>query len=109
MKIESIPITDQNKLFFQLDSRMSQLRQRNVNYVVVAHAKTAASITLTISGRQGSVQKHLLLYYNEILSNWELYYSNGNKSKKVLLDSFNDISTIMKRIVTSTRTIISKT
>lgn len=101
MVIERIKTSDQNKLFTNLDNIMRVFKRRNVSYVITAHGADAASILLSISGRQGIIQKQLFLVYR---GGWEIYYN----SKKVYLVGFNEITTVVKKIVTASTTIVSK-
>jgi len=101
MLVEQINKTKQNKLFMEIDKRLSSVARRNVSYNVMANGPDVASITVRISGRQGTISKNLVLIYRD---GWELYYD----SYKIYLDSFSDIAVVIKKIVTNTTTIVSK-
>ena len=102
MIVEKVQVSEINRLFSELDKRMQSMKRRNVSYQITAHGRDCATIVISVSGRQGIISKNITLVHK---GEWNLYYDGY---VGILDGGFNEITSVVKRIVTQTTTIVSK-
>jgi hypothetical protein len=95
MTIETIPQDRQAKLFMAIEKNMNSVKRRNVGYTIYCYSDFIATVTLTISGRRGSVQKAIAVNFDISVESWVVYAD----SKKYTLGSLSELQAIMKSII----------
>jgi hypothetical protein len=95
MKIENISQDRQTKLMMAIEANASSVRRRNVSYTIYCYSDFMGVITLTVSGKRGSVTKAIAVNFDLLLERWTVF-SDG---KKYTLDQLSELQAIMKSIV----------
>lgn len=104
MQIEKINSADQNKLFMSIEKLMSSFKRRNISYIINCQSDTIASITIMITGARGTVQKNILLQYNETGDEW-IAFTEGYKYYLMYL---SELSVVIKSSVTALSATLTK-
>ena len=104
MIVEQVDTSKQSKLFMSLQSMTGSFARRGTVFEIHAHSEYVANITIVVTGKKGTVQKDIVLAYNETNSEWVAY----SECYKYTLLSLSEISTVIKSKVQGLFTIVSK-
>lgn len=103
MKSKVIPKDLSNKLFIAIEANMSSFRKRGIAYIVYAQADDLANVTVYVTGKQGTVQKDLIIKYDTLIG-WQVYVSGI----KYTLTGLSELSSVVKSVVAKLSTTITK-
>lgn len=102
MIIEKIGEDQRSKLRLSLIKLCQQ--RRGVSFVVTTESEKVGNIQLTVTGKNGSSVKNIIVTFNEATSEWEVY-SDGYVYKMSVI---SDITTVLKQKVSKLSAILSK-
>lgn len=104
MITEQVNKSLQSKLFLDLVKYSDSINSRSVSCIVHAHSENSASLTLIITGRRGSINKDVILFFNEISEEWQA----ASEGTKYSLANLSEITSILKQKVSSLSSLVSK-
>lgn len=104
MIIESIPNSEINKLYIAIYGNMSSFRKRSISFIISAHSNTVATVILYVTGKRGTVTKDFVLIYDTILLEWNIY----SEGKKYIINSLNELPTIINNMIQKMGTTVTK-
>lgn len=104
MIIENIPNSQTNRLYISIDKNLSSFRKRSISYIINAHSDGIASVILYITGKKGTVTKDFVIIYDYLLLDWNVY----SEGKKFTINSLNELSSIVKSMITKMATTVTK-
>ena len=104
MLIETIPRDQQNKLFLAIESNLSSFKKRSISYIIDAHSDSVATVIIYVSGRQGIVSKDLVIIYDTLNLEWNIY----SEGKKYTLVSISELSTVVSSMIAKLSTVVTK-
>jgi hypothetical protein len=102
--INKIPQDLQAKLYMALEGNLNSIKRRNVGYAIYCYSNEVASVNLMISGRRGTVQKAVMVVYDTVLLEWNVY-ADGYQ---YVLGSLSEIQAIFKSITSRETNIVTK-
>jgi hypothetical protein len=83
---------------------MSSFRKRSISYVIHPHSDGIATIILYVTGKRGTVTKDFVVIYDYVLIEWNIYC----EGKKYIINSLNELPTIIKNLLTKMSTTVTK-
>lgn len=92
MLITPINSDGRTKLLMTLEKVTSSFNKRGIAFVSTAHSEYVGEIIMIVTGKKGTVQKTIVVVYNELSTYWEGY----NDGYKFEMDSLTELSTIIK-------------
>lgn len=102
MIIEKIQDDQRTKLRLSLLKICQQ--RRGVSYVVTTESANVGNISLTVTGKNGSTTKNLIVILNQSTNEWECY-CDGYVYRMLIL---SEITTVLKTKISKITTILSK-
>jgi hypothetical protein len=104
MLIEQVDSSKRSKLMLELEKMLRAIQKRGVTSFVNAHTGEVANITIIVTGRKGTIQKSIVVVYNKIEKEWQLF-SDG---AVFTLNSFSEINTLVRSTVQRLSTLLSR-
>jgi len=104
MIIEKIGNDRRTKLQMTLEKLTSSFSKRGVAFVITAHSEYVGQIIILVTGKKGTVQKTLVVIYNQKSLYWEAY----NDGYVFHMDSISEISTIIKSKINNLSALLLK-
>ncbi len=73
MIIEAINKSGRDSLKLRLESLTRSMSKRGIAFVISVESEFVASITILVTGKLGTVQKTIVLIYNETYGEWQAF------------------------------------
>ena len=97
-----------DKLVRSVDSRLSSIKSRGVSYSLNVLNDNCLVITITISGKKGTVTQNLVVEMNEVISEIDYQWRIQTTDITVLTDTLTDLQSFVKKVVTKNKTLVNK-
>jgi len=104
MIIEPIQKDLKAKFQLSLEKLTQSYSKRGVSFVITAESEYVGSIIILVTGKLGTVQKTIIVIYNQKTEEWEAY-SEGYCFKMLTL---SDISSVIKTKITKLSNLLTK-
>lgn len=104
MVIETVKNDKRTQLRLSLEKYTNSYIKRNISLVTIAHSEFVASLDLTVTGKRGGATKNIILVFNELNQEWEVYCDG----KKYILLSLGELSIVIKTMIQQLSTVLGK-
>lgn len=92
------------KLRLALSKLTKSYSRRGVAFVISAHSKYVANLTMLVTGKRGTAQKSFVIIYDEVTEEW-VAYSDGYSYRML---SLSEISMLVKNKIQKLHTVLTK-
>lgn len=93
-KIIRISESKGRQLYDALESSLRSLRRKSISYTITTYSNDLATIRLSVTGRNGTSTKDVIVKYDSLLG-WQAYYENN----KHYMGSLSELSTISRKLI----------
>ena len=97
-----------DKLVRSVDSRLSSIKSRGVSYSLNVLNDACLVVTITISGKKGTVTQNLVVEMNEVVSDIDYKWRIQTTDITVLTDTLTDLQSFVKKVVSKNKTLVNK-
>jgi hypothetical protein len=104
MIVKKLAPDAQNQLYNAIDRNLSSVKVRSVSYVIYVFSETMATVSITVTGKKGTVTKQVGISYDALLESWTAYDNNN----KYIFSGLGEVKTLVKTIITRQTTVVNK-